>query len=178
MQGSLARVRDGEQLNVGLARHTHTQLTCRIASKSNGLRLLQGACETSRSMLPRRARATRVRRVPQSARASKGSALEAGSRRRRRRSSEGPKRAQWSGALSSACGEKSSDIRCHSQTAGGRVGRLRRTNAAGTPGARLPPSTAPHRLTRPQVSHGLCLPPHRLQHEALAIRCHVQSRDR
>jgi hypothetical protein len=67
-----------QQLNVGLARHTQMQATCRwIASKPNGLRLLQGACEPSRSMLPLRARATRVRRVPQPFRASKGSPLAA-----------------------------------------------------------------------------------------------------
>ena len=68
-----------QQLNVGLARHTQTQLTCCwIASKPNGRRLLQGACEPSCSMLTLRARATRVRRVPRPFRAGKCSVLAAG----------------------------------------------------------------------------------------------------
>ena len=67
------------QLRVGRPRHTRTQLTrCRAASMPNGLRLLQGACEPSRSMFPLRARATRVRGVPRPCRASKCSPLPAG----------------------------------------------------------------------------------------------------
>jgi hypothetical protein len=63
-----------QQLCVGLARHTRTQLTrCRVASKPNGLRLLQGACKPSCRMFPLRARATRVRGEPRPFRA-KGSA--------------------------------------------------------------------------------------------------------
>ena len=70
-----------QQLNVGLARHTQMQATCRwIASKPNGLRLLQGACEPSRSIFPPRARATRVRGVRQRIRAHTGSSLAAGTR--------------------------------------------------------------------------------------------------
>ncbi len=68
-----------QQLRVGRSRHTRTQPThCQVASKPNRLRLLQGACEPSRSIFPLRARATRVRGVPQPFRAPKGSALAAG----------------------------------------------------------------------------------------------------
>ncbi len=68
-----------QQLRVGRPRHTRTQPThCKVVSKPNRLRFLQGACEPSRSMLPLRARATRVRGVPQPFRAPKGSALAAG----------------------------------------------------------------------------------------------------
>jgi hypothetical protein len=75
---SIGRQHD-QQLRVGRPRHACTQLTrCRVASNPNGLRLLQGTCEPSRSMLSLRARATRVRGVPQPFRASKGSAIEAG----------------------------------------------------------------------------------------------------
>ena len=68
-----------QQLRVGRPRHTRTQLTrCRVASEPNGLRLLQGPCEPSRSMLPLRVRATRVRGVPLPFRTSKGNPLAAG----------------------------------------------------------------------------------------------------
>jgi hypothetical protein len=68
-----------EQLCVGRSRHTRTpQLTrCRVASKPDGSRLLQGACEPARSMFPLRARATRVRGMPRPFRACKGTPIAA-----------------------------------------------------------------------------------------------------
>ena len=134
-----------QQLRVGQPRHRRTQPTrCRVASKPNGLRLLQGACESSRSMFPLRARATRVRGVHQRFCAPKVSALAAGAAEGDDETPKGCK------GLSSACGEKSRDVRCHSQTAertGGVAAayKLRQT---------LPvyrPSTAPRRLPDPWV---------------------------
>ena len=65
---SLDRVRPGQsisQLELGFLRGFSFVIRCRVASMPNGRRLLQGACEPSHSMFPRRARATRVRGVPQ-----------------------------------------------------------------------------------------------------------------
>ena len=83
--------------------------------------------------------ASRVQRQPTSSRLM--------GRWRRHSASEGPKRTRrrgrLSGELSSACGEKSRDVRCHSQTAErlSAAGWLRRTvrTTADSSGARLPP---------------------------------------
>jgi hypothetical protein len=102
-----------QQRRVGRPQHARTQLTrCRVASKPNGLRLLQGACEPSRSMFPLRARATRVRGVPQPFRASKGSALAAGAGEG---DDETPKGPSVLGCRIEG-GEKSRGVRCHAQT--------------------------------------------------------------
>ncbi len=101
-----------QQLNDRRPGYTRTQPPrCPVTSKPNGLRLLQGACEPSRSMFPRRARATRARGVPPPFRASKGSALA-----RSRSRSRG--RAQACSVVGRAveCGEESRGERCHAQT--------------------------------------------------------------
>ncbi len=121
-----------QQLRVGRPR-------CRVASMPNGLRLVQGSCEPSRSMFPLGARATRLRGVPRPFRASKGIPLAAGAGEG---DDETPKAQAYSFVGRAVeCMQREEPRRkmpLADGTEDGRAGCGEQITA-GTPGARLPP---------------------------------------